>query len=77
MLSKIQGHIKKIAMSKVCTITGKGPTAGNNVSHSNRKTKRRFLPNMVSKRIFNPQTGKWEKMKISAHGLRILKKQMK
>jgi large subunit ribosomal protein L28 len=64
-------------MSKVCKITGKRPTAGNNVSHSNRKTKRRFLPNILKKKIFNPQTGKWEKMKISAHGLRVLKKKMK
>ncbi len=64
-------------MSKVCEITGKRPTTGHNVSHSNRKTKRRFLPNMVTKRVFNPQTGKWEKMKISAHGLRILNKRMR
>jgi len=64
-------------MSKVCKITGKRPTAGRNVSHSNRKTKRRFLPNILKKKIFNPQTGKWEKMKISAHGLRVLKKRMK
>ncbi|MFC1655784.1 50S ribosomal protein L28 [Patescibacteria group bacterium] len=64
-------------MSKVCQITGKRPTTGHNVSHSNRKTKRRFLPNMVTKRVFNSQTGVWEKMKISAHGLRILNKKMK
>lgn len=64
-------------MSKVCQITGKRPSAGNNVSHSNRKTKRRFLPNIQKKRIFNPSTGKWETMKISAHGLRILNKKMK
>jgi large subunit ribosomal protein L28 len=64
-------------MSKVCKITGKRPTVGHNVSHSNRKTKRRFLPNMVTKKVFNPETGKWEKMKISAHGLRILNKKMK
>ncbi len=64
-------------MSKVCQITGKRPSAGNNVSHSNRKTKRRFLPNIQTKRMFNSETGKWEKMKISAHGLRILNKRMK
>lgn len=67
----------KRIMSRVCKVTGKRPTVGNNVSHSNRKTKRRFLPNMLTKRIFNPETGKFEKMKISAHGLRILKKKMK
>jgi len=64
-------------MSKTCKITGKGPSAGNNVSHSNRKTKRRFLPNIITKKILNPKTGKWEKMKISAHGLRILNKKMR
>lgn len=64
-------------MSKVCQITGKRPTAGHNVSHSNRKTKRRFLPNIFTKKILNPKTGKWEKMKVSAHGLRILKKRMR
>lgn len=64
-------------MSKVCKITGKRPSSGHNVSHSNRKTKRRFLPNIMKKKVFNPETGKVEKMKISAHGLRILKKKMK
>lgn len=64
-------------MSKVCEITGKRPSSGHNVSHSNRKTKRRFLPNIMKKRIFNPETGKWEKMKISAHGLRILNRKMR
>jgi large subunit ribosomal protein L28 len=64
-------------MSKVCQVTGKRPTTGHNVSHSNRKTKRRFLPNMFKKRLLNPETGKVEKMKVSAHGLRILKKKMK
>ena len=64
-------------MSNVCKITGKRPSSGHNVSHSNRKTKRRFLPNMITKRLFNPETGKWEKMKISAKGLKILKKKMK
>ena len=64
-------------MSKVCKVTGKGPSTGHNVSHSNRKTKRRFLPNLMTKKVLNPATGKVEKMKISAHGLRILKKKMR
>ena len=50
-------------MSKVCKVTGKGPTTGHNVSHSNRKTKRRFLPNIMKKKVLNPATGKMEKMK--------------
>lgn len=64
-------------MSKICQITGKRPSTGHSVSHSNRKTKRRFLPNIFKKKILNPKTGKWEKMKVSAHGLRILKKKMR
>lgn len=64
-------------MSKVCKVTGKRPTSGHNVSHSNRKTKRRFLPNIMKKKVYNTKTGKWEKMKISAHGLKILQKKMK
>ncbi|MBD3157020.1 50S ribosomal protein L28 [Candidatus Peregrinibacteria bacterium] len=64
-------------MSKVCKITGKRPRSGHTVSHSNRKAKRRFLPNIRKKKIFNPKTGKMEKMKVSAHGLRILKKKMR
>ncbi|MBT3864479.1 50S ribosomal protein L28 [Candidatus Peregrinibacteria bacterium] len=61
-------------MSKVCSVTGKRPSAGCNVSHSHRKTKRRFLPNLLKKKVFNPETGKVEKMKISAKGLKILQK---
>lgn len=64
-------------MSKVCKVTGKRPRTGHNVSHSNRKTKRRFMPNIFKKRVFNPDTGKWEKIKVSAHGLRVLKKKTK
>lgn len=64
-------------MSNVCKVTGKGPSTGHNVSHSNRKTKRRFLPNIMKKKVMNPETGKMEKIKISAHGLRILTKRMK
>ncbi len=64
-------------MSKVCQVTGKRPSSGHNVSHSNRKTKRRFLPNMLTKKVLNPKTGKVEKIKVSAHGLRILNKKMK
>ncbi len=61
-------------MSKRCQITGKKPTAGNKVSHSMRHTKRRFLPNLFKKKVFNPLTGKYETIKISAHGLRNITK---
>lgn len=57
-------------MSKVCQLTGKRPISGNNVSHSNRKTKRRFLPNLHKKRFFIPETGKWVTLKVSAKAMR-------
>lgn len=63
-------------MSRVCKITGKRPSVGSKVSHSNRKTKRRFLPNLMKKKVFNPETGKVEKMVISAKGLKTLTKRM-
>jgi len=61
-------------MSKVCEITGKKVMMGNNVSHSKRKTRRTFLPNLFKKRIFMPETGEWINIKISANGLRIINK---
>ena len=64
-------------MSKVCQITGKRPSRGNNVSHSNRKTKRTFNPNLFKKKIFNPLTGRHERVKLSTRALRTLRKQMK
>lgn len=63
-------------MSRVCKVTGKKPSVGHSVSHSNRKTKRRFLPNLMKKKVYNPETGKVEKMVVSAKGLRILRKKM-
>jgi large subunit ribosomal protein L28 len=64
-------------MSKVCEVTGKKPSVGHSVSHSNRKTLRRYLPNLMTKKIFDPKTGTWIKMKVSAAGLRTLSKRMK
>lgn len=62
-------------MSRVCQKTGKKPSAGNNRSHAMNATKRRFIPNIITKRVFNKKTGKWEKMKIAASTLRTLDKQ--
>lgn len=59
-------------MSKVCQLTGKRPVAGNNVSHSNRKTKRRFVPNLHKKRFYIPETGEWVTLKISAKAIRSI-----
>ena len=64
-------------MAKVCQITGKRPKSGHNVSHSQRKTKRRFLPNLIKKKVLNPLTGRFERMRISTSALRTLRKRMK
>lgn len=61
-------------MSKVCQLTGKRPVSGNNVSHSNRKTKRRFLPNLFKKRFFIPETKQWVTLKVSSSALRNINK---
>lgn len=61
-------------MSRKCVVTGKGPAVGNNVSHANNKTKRRFLPNLQRKRFWSPKRGAWVKLRISAKGLRIIDK---
>jgi large subunit ribosomal protein L28 len=61
-------------MSKVCQITGKSFMVGNNVSHSKRRTKRRFNPNLFHKRFFLPGENRWINLRISASGLRLVNK---
>lgn len=61
-------------MSKVCAVTGKTPLTGNNVSHSNQKTKRRQMPNLQNRLIVNPATGKKERIVVSTRGLKTLMK---
>ncbi len=61
-------------MSQVCAVTGKKPLTGNNVSHSNIKTKRRQMPNLQKRALVNPATGKVEKLLVSTRGLRTLMK---
>lgn len=61
-------------MSKVCQLTGKRPITGNNVSHSNRKTKRRFLPNVHKKRYYIPETDQWVRLKLSTYAMRNINK---
>ena len=61
-------------MSKVCQLTGKRPITGNNVSHSNAKTKRRFLPNIQKKRFYIPETDKWVTLKVSAKAIKSINK---
>ncbi|MEL7099389.1 MAG: 50S ribosomal protein L28 [Pseudomonadota bacterium] len=57
-------------MSRVCELTGKGPMSGNNVSHANNKTKRRFLPNLNDVSLQSEALGRAIKLRISAHALR-------
>jgi len=61
-------------MSRVCQLTGKRTTAGNNRPFSLKATKRTFRPNLFVKKMFNPETGRVEKMKLSAKAIRTLKK---
>jgi len=61
-------------MSKVCQITGKRAMVGNNVSHSKRRTKRIFSPNLIEKRFFMEEEGRWIDLKVSAAGMRIISK---
>lgn len=59
-------------MSRTCQITGKRAMVGNHVSHANNKTKRRFEINLLEKKFFLPETGEQVKLRVSAHGLRII-----
>ena len=61
-------------MSKVCQLTGKRPITGNNVSHSNRKTKRRFLPNLQKKKFYIPEGDAWITLKVSTSAIRSINK---
>ena len=61
-------------MSRVCQLTGKSVIVGNNVSHSNRKTKRRFYPNLITKKFFIPEEENFITLKISAAALRTINK---
>ena len=61
-------------MARVCQVTGKRPISGNNVSHSNIKSKRRFLPNLHNHRFWVESENRWVKLRISTKGLRIIDK---
>lgn len=61
-------------MSRVCQITGKKAQVGNNVSHANNKSKRKFEVNLLKKRFFMPTEDKWISLKVSAHGLKTINK---
>ncbi|MAS81785.1 MAG: 50S ribosomal protein L28 [Legionellales bacterium] len=61
-------------MSRVCEVTGKTPMIGNNVSHANNRTKRRFLPNLQSRRFWIESENRWVRLRVSTKGLRIIDK---
>jgi large subunit ribosomal protein L28 len=61
-------------MSRVCQVTGKRPMVGNNVSHANNKTKRRFLPNLHEHRFWVESENRWVKLRVSSQGMRIIDK---
>ena len=61
-------------MSKICQVTGKIPQSGNNVSHANNRTKRRFLPNLQSRRFWIESESRWIRLRVSIKGLRIIDK---
>jgi len=61
-------------MSRVCQITGKSFMVGNNVSHSKRRTKRRFDINLFKKKFFLPEEDRWVSIRVSAAGLRMINK---
>ncbi|WP_430816665.1 50S ribosomal protein L28 [Carboxylicivirga sp. RSCT41] len=61
-------------MSRVCQITGKSFMVGNNVSHSKRRTKRRFDINLFKKKFYLPEEDRWVSIRVSASGLRMINK---
>ena len=61
-------------MSRVCQVTGKKPMIGNNVSHANNKTKRRFLPNLHHRRFWVEGENRWIRLRVSQAGLRTIDK---
>ena len=61
-------------MSRVCQVTGKKPVLGNNVSHANNQTRRRFLPNLHNRRFWVESENRWVRMRVSNAALRTIDK---
>ena len=61
-------------MARVCQVTGKKPQVGNNVSHANNRTKRRFLPNLQYRRFWLEAERRWVSLRVSNAGLRLIDK---
>jgi large subunit ribosomal protein L28 len=63
-----------VQMARVCEVTGKGPMTGNNVSHANNRTKRRFLPNLQYRRFWVETENRWVRLRVSSAALRLIDK---
>jgi large subunit ribosomal protein L28 len=61
-------------MAKVCQVTGKKPMSGNNVSHANNRTKRRFVPNLQNKRFWLESERRWVRLRVTARGIKTVDK---
>lgn len=61
-------------MARVCDVTGKRPLVGNNVSHANNKTKRRFMPNLQKKRYYLAEEDRWITLKLTTKAMRTINK---
>ncbi len=59
-------------MARICELTGKRTQVGNSVSHANNKTKRKFYPNLQTKRFFVPEDGKWITLKVSTKAIKTI-----
>ena len=66
--------MEEIEMSKICQVTGKKTTSGNNVSHANNRTRRKFFPNLHTHRIWVESQNKFVKLRITKKGLRTIEK---
>ena len=66
--------IDEVRMARKCQVTGKGALSGNNVSHANNKTRRRWLPNLHERRFWVPSENRWIKLRLSNHALRTIDK---
>src|SRR3546814_5217412 len=73
-INRIRQILRGITMARVCQVTGKGPMVGNNVSHANNKTKRRFLPNLQSRRFWVESENRWVRLRVSTNALRTIDK---
>jgi len=69
-----QSGIKESIMARVCQVTGKRPITGNNVSHANNRTKRRFLPNLQSRRFWVESENRWVRLRLTNAALRTIDK---